>query len=247
LARRDEILAYADELLDVAAIQDYGPVGLQVAGAGEVDKVACGVSASLELFERAAEVGAKLLIVHHGLFWDNDPRVVDERMRRRLRALFDADMTLAAYHLALDAHPEVGNNALLARELGVEVERPFAKIGVGGRLVEPCSADELAARLHERIAREPLLFAHGPKRVERVAIVSGGGGKLLPDAAREGYDAFVTGEPEEPSLHQARELGIHFVAGGHYATERLGVQALAQRLAERFGLEWEFLELPNPV
>jgi putative NIF3 family GTP cyclohydrolase 1 type 2 len=229
LARRDEILAYADELLDVGAFDDYGPVGLQVAGASEVHKLACGVSASLELFERAADAGAQLVIVHHGLFWNSDPRVVDEPMRRRLRALFDADVTLAAYHLALDAHPDVGNNALLARELRVEVEEPFA------------------ARLRERLDRDPLVFPHGPDLVERVAIVSGGAGKLLADAAREGYEAFVTGEPEEPSLHAAKELGIHFVAAGHYATERLGVQALAQRLAERFGLEWEFLELPNPV
>jgi dinuclear metal center YbgI/SA1388 family protein len=185
--------------------------------------------------------------VHHGLFWDNEPRVVDERAKGRLRALFDADLTLAAYHLALDAHAEVGNNALLARELGVEVERPFSGIGVGGRLAAPCSIDELASRIRDRLQRDPLVFAHGPERVERVAVVTGGGGKFLGDAAREGYDAFVTGEPEEPSLENAKELGIHFLAAGHYATERLGVQALAQRLAERFALEWEFVELPNPV
>lgn len=119
MARRDEILDYANELLDLAAYPDYGPMGMQVAGAGEVRKIACAVSASLELFERATAVGAQLVVVHHGLFWNNEPRVVDERMKGRLRALFEGDVTLAAYHLALDAHPELGNNALLARELGV--------------------------------------------------------------------------------------------------------------------------------
>ncbi len=247
MARRDDILGYAAELLDLDAFPDYGPMGLQVAGAEEVVRIACGVSASLELFERAAAAGANLLVVHHGLLWDNEPRTIDLRMKRRLRALFDADVTLAAYHLALDAHPEVGNNALLARELGVEAERPFAQIGVGGRLSAPQPVEAFAARVRERLGSTPLVFAEGPDPVERVAICSGGAGRHLPDAAREGYDLFLTGEAEEPSLQTARELGITFVAAGHYATERLGVQALAARLAERFGLEWEYIELANPV
>lgn len=247
MARRDEILDYANELLDLAAYPDYGPMGMQVAGAGEVRKIACAVSASLELFERATAAGAQFVLVHHGLFWNNEARVVDERMKGRLRALFEGDVTLAAYHLALDAHPELGNNALLARELGVSVERAFASIGVGGRLASPTSIEAFAARVEAVLDREPLVFAYGPPEVERAAIVTGGGGGSLADAAREGYDVFLTGEPQEPSLHTARELGIHFVAAGHYATERLGVQALAAHLAERFDLEWEFLELPNPV
>jgi dinuclear metal center YbgI/SA1388 family protein len=247
VAERDAILAYADELLDIAAFTDYGPMGMQVVGAEEVRKVACGVSASRELFERASAAGAQLVLVHHGLFWNNESRVVDKRMKGRLRALFDGDLTLVAYHLALDAHPEVGNNALLARELGVSVQGPFAGIGVGGRLDPPLPIDQFATRVRDALGREPLVFAHGPERIERVALVSGGGGQSLVDAAREGYDLFLTGEPQEPSLHTARELGIHFVAAGHYATERLGVQALAERLADRFGLAWEFVELPNPV
>jgi dinuclear metal center YbgI/SA1388 family protein len=247
VAKRDAILAYADELLDVWAFKDYGPMGMQVVGSEEVAKIACGVSASRELFERAAAAGAQLVVVHHGLFWNNEPRIVDERMKGRLEALFDGRLTLAAYHLALDAHPEVGNNALLARALGVTVEGPFAGIGVGGRLDAPVAAAVFAERVRESLGREPLVFAHGPERVERVAIVTGGGGRSLIDAAAEGYDLFLTGEPEEPSLHTARELGITFVAAGHYATERLGVQALSERLAAEFDLEWEFLELPNPV
>jgi dinuclear metal center YbgI/SA1388 family protein len=247
VARRDEILEFAAELLELDAFPDYGPQGMQVAGGDEVSKVVCAVSSSLELFERAAAAGAQLVVVHHGLLWDNEPRVIDTRVRRRLQALFEADLTLAAYHLALDAHPEVGNNALLARELGLEVDGPFAGIGVGARPTGPEPVESLLARVRERIAPEPLVFPEGPEEVERVAIVSGGGGRHLAEAASAGYDVFLTGEPEEPSLHLARELGITFVAAGHYATERLGVQALTARLAERFGLEWEFAELPNPV
>jgi dinuclear metal center YbgI/SA1388 family protein len=173
--------------------------------------------------------------------------VIDARVRRRLQALFDADLTLAAYHLALDAHPEVGNNALLARELGLADDEPFGDVGRCGRLPAPQPLETFLARVRERIAPEPLVFAEGPDPVERVAIVSGGGGSRLTQAAAAGFDLFLTGEPEEPSLHLARELGITFVAAGHYATERLGVQALAASLADRFALEWEFVELTNPV
>jgi dinuclear metal center YbgI/SA1388 family protein len=247
MASRNEILAYARELLDLESFSDYGPMGMQVAGAPEVTRIACAVSASLELFERAASEGAELVIVHHGLLWDNESRVIDDHMARRLRALLNADVTLAAYHLALDAPPAVGNNALLARELGVEVDRPFAAIGVGGRLRDPVESSELVARAAESLGQDPVVFAYGPEPVERVAVVTGGGARFIGDAATEGYDLFVTGEPAEPTLHLARELGIHFMAGGHYATERLGVQALASHLADRFGVEWQFIELPNPI
>lgn len=247
MANRDELLAYANELLDLDAYPDYGPMGMQVEGAPEVNRIACAVSASLELFERVAAAGANFLIVHHGLIWDGDPRVVAGPLRGRLKSLLDADITLAAYHLALDAHAEVGNNALLARELGVDPERPFAGIGWGGPLAEPAGIEEFAGRVRERLGAEPLVFPHGPERIERAAVVTGGAAKYVADAASEGYDLFLTGEPAEPTLHAARELGIHFVAGGHYATEVLGVQALAARLADRFQLDWEFFDLPNPV
>jgi len=246
VAHRDEILAFADELLDVASYPDYGPIGLQVIGADDVTSLACGVSASRELFEHTAALGARMVIVHHGLFWDRDSRVVDARMKARLKALFDADITLAAYHLALDAHAELGNNALLAHELGVEVDEAF-DVGIGGSLGEPLSPDAFTARVREVLAREPLSFLYGPQEIRRVAIVSGGAAGLLPRAAAAGYDVLLTGEPGEPTMMTARELGVHFVAGGHYATERLGVQALSRRLAEQFSLDWHFIELTNPV
>jgi dinuclear metal center YbgI/SA1388 family protein len=247
MANRDEILAYAADLLDLEAFPDYGPMGMQVVGAPTVTRIACGVSASRELFRRAAELGAELLVVHHGILWNSDSRVVDERLKGRLQALFAGNITLAAYHLALDAHPEVGNNALVARQLGVEPDDQFAEIGVGGRLAQSVPVETFVERVRERVNADPIVFREGPDEVERVAVVTGGGERHLLDAARAGYDLFLSGEAGEPSLHDARELGINFVAAGHYATERLGVQRLAERLADRFGLEWSFIDLPNPV
>lgn len=247
MADRDEILAHARALLDLDAFPDYGPMGMQVVGATEVTRIVCGVSASLELFQRTAAAGGQLLIVHHGLFWDKESRVVDGLLKARLKALFDAEITLAAYHLALDAHPEIGNNARLAQELGVDIAGTFGGVGVGGVLRTPESGDAFVRRVEALVGRQPVAFTHGPAVVERIAICSGAAGRDLPRAAAEGYDLYLTGEPEESSLEQAKELGIHFVAAGHYATERLGVQALTALLAERFGLDWVFVELDNPV
>ncbi len=247
MASRNAIVAFADDLLDVEAHAEYGRPGLQVVGADEVSKLVCGVSSSRELFEQAGVRGAQLALVHHGLFWRNEPLVVDRRLKGRLEALFAANVTLLAYHLALDAHPELGNNALLAERLGARREDAFAQIGAAARLDEPTGIDDLTRRLGEATGREPLVFAEGPERIERIAVVTGGGGTRLIEAAHQGFDALVTGEPEEPALHTARELGIHFLAGGHYATETFGVKALAARLAAEFGLEWEFVDVPNPV
>lgn len=248
MAARDEIIAWADDYLDLASYPDYGPMGLQVVGAPEVRKIVCGVSASRELFERAAEAGAQMVLVHHGLFWEKEPRAVGLVLRERLRALFDADLNLAAYHLALDAHAEVGNNALLCEELGIEREERFADgLGFGGRLRDPMSASAFSERVQERLGRMPLVFSYGPELVERVAVCSGGAARYVTEAGAQGYDCFLTGEADEPTKHAAKEWGIHFVAGGHYATETLGVRALTARLAERFDLAWDFVDLPNPV
>lgn len=247
VADRDEILAYAHDLLELDAYPDYGPMGLQVPGAREVRRIACGVSASLALFERTAEVDAQLLLVHHGLIWDGDPRAIDELRKQRLKALFDAGINLAAYHLALDAHPEVGNNAILARKVGIAPERRFTDWGFGGRLAEPTRIDGFEQRVRDVLGSEPIVFPHGPERIETAAVLTGRAGRYIQDAAAAGFDLLLTGEAEEPTLHTARELGIHFVGGGHYATETLGVQALASKLADRFDVEWEFVDLPNPV
>jgi dinuclear metal center YbgI/SA1388 family protein len=212
-----------------------------------VTKIAAAVSSSLEAFRRTKDAGAQLLLVHHGLFWEGDPRTVDAHMRARLQTLFQGQITLAAYHLALDAHPEIGNNAIVAREVGIAEPERFLEWGFGGRLAEPATLDELATRLQRATGREPQVFDGGPETIERAAIITGGGAKLIREAAVGGYHAYITGEPAEPTLHLARELGIHFLAGGHYATETFGIKALAERLADRFSLEWEFVDVPVPV
>ena len=247
MANRDAILKFAAELLDLDAYPDHGPMGMQVEGAEEVTRIACGVSASLALFQRAAELKAQLLIVHHGLFWDSDSQRIDGTMRKRLQALFDADITLAVYHLALDAHPEIGNNALIAKQLGIEPKERFAGIGFGGPLRPVTEVERFVGRVREKLGREPLVFPHGPEKVKRAAVVTGSGGRHFAEAAAAGYDLFLTGEAEEPTLHLARELGVHYIAAGHYATERFGVQELAKKIAERFGAEADYIELGNPV
>jgi dinuclear metal center YbgI/SA1388 family protein len=253
VAARDDIVDYLDELLEAAAWQDYGPNGLQVPGAAEVTKIVTAVSAHQELFERAAEAGAQLALCHHGIFWGGPLGPIDERMKRRLATLFDADLSLVAYHLPLDGHPEVGNNALICAALGFRRTEPFAihggrPIGCVGRAGEPVPIDELVARCAQVFERDDVLhFEGGPDAVESIGIVSGGGAKDLAEAAALGLDAFLTGEPAEPAMADARELGVHFLAAGHWATETFGIRRLGALVAERFGVEHEFLAVRNPV
>ncbi len=248
-----QAIAELDRLLQPTRFKDYCPNGLQVPGRAEVARVATGVSASAELFERAAAAHADLLVVHHGLFWGSAPTAIDARMKRRLKLLFDADISLAAYHLPLDAHPELGNNALIGRALGASVLEPFAfhegeSIGFLARFPgEGIEAGDLFERVTELTARTPLVFDAGPKRVRGMAIVAGAGSDHLTDAVAAGADAFLTGEPAERVMIEAREDGIHFIAAGHYATETFGVKRLGEHLSERFGLEHLFIDVPNPI
>jgi dinuclear metal center YbgI/SA1388 family protein len=246
MAARDEIVTYANALLDVEKWPEFGMPGVQVLGAVEVSTLVCGVSSSRELFEQAEELGAEMVLVHHGLFWRNEPLVVDARLRGRLEALFRGDITLLAYHLALDAHPTLGNSAQLAARIGATPEGAFGGVGLACR-VDAMPIDELAGRVEVAVARTPLVLPYGPREVRRVAVSTGAAGYDLIRAAHEGFDALLTGEPEEPNYASARELGINLIAAGHHATERYGVQALAAHLAERFGLEWHYLEADNPI
>jgi dinuclear metal center YbgI/SA1388 family protein len=251
--RLGDAIAELDRLLEPGRFRDYCPNGLHVPGRAEVAKVATGVSASAELFERAATERADLLIVHHGIFWGSGPAAIDAPMKRRLKLLFDADMSLAAYHLPLDAHPEVGNNALIAHALAADRLQPFAlhegePIGFIARFPgDGLDAGALFARVAELTNRTPLVFDSGPERVHGVAIVSGAGADYLADAVAAGADAFLTGEPAERVMTEAREAHIHFVAAGHYATETFGVKRLGEHLSERFDVEHVFIDVPNPV
>jgi dinuclear metal center YbgI/SA1388 family protein len=246
VAARDEIVAYANELLTIERWPEFAPPGLQVVGAPEVATLACGVSSSRALFEAAVEMGAEMVLVHHGLFWRNEPLVVDTRLRGRLETLFRGNASLVAYHLALDAHPELGNNAQLATRLGAAPLGEFGDLGLACSVV-PQSIETFAATVEQVTGRQPLVLPGGPAEIRRVAVVTGAAGYDLIRAAHEGFDALVTGEPEEPNQQTALELGIHLIAAGHHATERFGVQALAEHLAEQFGLAWHYLEIDNPV
>ena len=253
MALLNEMLAELDRLLDPDSFADHGPNGLQVQGGAQVNHVATGVSASLELFERAIDAGAQMILTHHGLFWDGDDVRVVGALRDRLGILLGADVSLVAYHLPLDAHPTVGNNALIATGLGLEEHRPFGmhrgrEIGVRGAVPgEPITAGELVARVAELTAREPLALMHGPELIRSVGIVSGGGARSVHEAIAAGLDAFITGEPAEWANAVARESAIHFLAAGHHATETFGPRALGDHLAARFSVTHTVIDVVNPV
>ncbi len=253
MASRDEIIAFCDETLDVASFDDYGPNGLQVPGEPDVAKIATCVSAHLESLERSIGAGAELLIAHHGLFWEFHPRALSEQMAARLRAALAAGLNVAGYHLPLDAHREIGNNALLCQALGLSAgAEPFGRargsaIGIVGRSDEGLAAGELFGRVRSEISPDPLIFEGGPEVVRSVGIVSGAASSSIAEAVGLGLDALLTGEPSEHAMADAREGGIHFIAAGHYATETFGVRRLGEIVAERFGLEHEFIDVPNPI
>jgi dinuclear metal center YbgI/SA1388 family protein len=254
-----EILAELDSILEPSRFDDFCVNGLQVPGPNQIRTIATSVSAHADLFELAANEGAQLVLVHHGLFWGSGVTAIDPMLKRRLQLLFDANMALAAYHLPLDAHPQFGNNALLARALGASNANdpvnltPFAlhrgqPIGFLASFPgDGLPAQDLFARVREITHRDALVFDAGPPRIRRLAIVSGAGADYTADAAAAGADALLTGEPAERSMALARESAIHLIAAGHYATETLGVRALGEHLAERFGLRHVFLDVPNPV
>ncbi len=253
MTRISTIVSALDELLDVAAFRDLGPNGLQVPGPREIERVATGVTAQRELIERAIAAEAQLIVVHHGLFWDFHPTGLSPTLAERLRPLFKHDVALAGYHLPLDAHAELGNNAILAERLGCERHEPFGlfrgqAIGRAGTFGgDGVPAPELFARVRELTGREPTVFDAGPDRVRRIGIVSGSGADKLPEAVAGGLDALLTGEPREHVMADAREAGIHFIAAGHYATETFGVRALGDWLAARFGIDHVWIDIPNPV
>jgi dinuclear metal center YbgI/SA1388 family protein len=241
------VIGFMDALLSPSDFEDLGPNGLQVPAARDVERVVTGVTAQRALFDRAVAEEAQLVLVHHGLFWTFHPVGLTPLLAERLRPLFKHDIALAAYHLPLDAHSEIGNNALLAAALGASEHVAFAGIGRGATFAEPVRAGDLFERVAAATGREPLVFDAGPPEISRIAIVSGGAAGRLDQAVAEGYDAFLTGEPKENVMADAREAGIHFIAAGHYATETFGVRRLGDLLAERFGIEYVWVDLTNPV
>jgi dinuclear metal center YbgI/SA1388 family protein len=246
------LVAYLDELLDARAGADFGPNGLQVEGRERVHKLVTGVSSCVQLFVRARAAGADAVLVHHGLFWEGMPRTLTGFRYRQVAALIEGGMSLIAYHLPLDRNPEVGNNALAARAFGLTGVEPFGEygglpIGCKGRFAEPVAATRLVELCRGVFGQEPLAFLFGREPVASVGLISGGGQREVYEAIAQGLDAYVTGEASEWVMNVARDAGIHYLAAGHYATERLGVRALGEHLARRFGLDVEFIDVPNPV
>ena len=245
------LVAETDRLLDAARISDYCPNGLQVEGRPQVRRIVSGVTASQALIDAAITAEADVLLVHHGYFWKGeDARVVGSK-QRRLKALLAHDISLLAYHLPLDVHAELGNNVQLAHRLGVEVEDALVPgnpkvIGLQGSLPQPLLAGEFAARVEQVLGRAPLLV-NPQRRVSRIGWCSGGGQGYIEQAIAAGVDLFLTGEASEQTYHSAVENDIAFIAAGHHATERYGVQALGEYLASHFALEHRFIDCPNPI
>lgn len=246
---REDLRACLDALLDAARFHDYCPNGLQVEGRERVRRVVCGVTASQALIEAAIERGADALLVHHGWFWKSEDGRVTGFRKQRLARLLAHDMSLFAYHLPLDAHPTLGNNAQLAKRLGWTITGRFAEqeIGFVGVPPAPTSGGELVRRLQQVLGRAPMLIGDSARKVTRIAWCSGGAQDYFEAALATGADVFVSGEISEQTVHLARETGMGFIAAGHHATERYGVMALAAHLAEKFGIDCEFVDIDNPV
>ncbi len=252
MATLQQIIDYCDTLLSVGDYQDYAPNGLQVEGRPEVNRIVSGVTASQALIEAAIEQRADLLLVHHGYFWKGESPTITGMKQRRIKALLDHDISLLAYHLPLDGHGSLGNNAQLGQLLGIPVEGRFGHgpdggIAMYGTLEQAMSARQLAALLNNKLGREPLLIEGGEQLIRRVGWCSGGAEGYIEQAAALGLDAYVSGEIAEPTVHIARELGIHYLAAGHHATELYGAMALGSHLADHFALENTFIDIPNPV
>lgn len=248
----DRLVAYLDDLLGAREGSDYCPNGLQVEGRPRIRKLVTGVSACRELFVAARRLEADAVLVHHGIFWKGDPRVLKGLQRERVAELIHGDLSLIAYHLPLDRHPELGNNAQAALRLGLGQIEPFGlldgvPIGVRGRLANPVTQEAFLSSCREVFEQEPLAFLEGPAEIETVGLISGAAERAFHEAIELNLDLFLTGEASEWVMNVARESGTHFIAAGHYATERLGIRALGDHIAIRFGLEVEFVDLPNPV
>lgn len=241
----------AQRYLNAERISDYCPNGLQVEGRPQVRRIVSGVTASQALLDAALEAEADVLLVHHGYFWKGENPCVTGMKQRRLKTLLVNDMSLLAYHLPLDVHPEVGNNVQLARQLGITIEGPLEPenprtVGLVGSLSEPVSPRDFALRVQQVLGREPLLV-EGPQMIRRIGWCTGGGQGYIDQAIAAGVDLYLTGEASEQTFHSARENGISFIAAGHHATERYGVQALGDYLARRFAIEHLFIDCANPI
>ena len=247
--KREELVNYLDGLMMPGKFRDYCPNGLQVEGCSEVTRLVAGVTASQALLDVAVKQGADAILVHHGYFWKGEDGRVTGIRRRRMATLLANDINLLAYHLPLDAHPELGNNAQLALRLGWLPDGRFGEQDIGwlGTVAEPCALSALAERVASVLERQPLVVGDEARPIRRIAWCSGGAQGYFEQAIALGVDAYLSGEISEQTVHLARESGVAYLAAGHHATERYGVQALAENLARQFGITCDFVDLENPV
>lgn len=250
--RRSELQDYLNELLDVERIRDYCPNGLQVEGRNEIQTIVTGVTASQALLDQAVALQADAVLVHHGYFWKSEPAVIVGMKQRRIKTLLQADINLFAYHLPLDVHSDLGNNAQLAKLFGWGTPQPLHTadpLGVvmGSTLLEPMSSVELAQHIEQCLQRPLTVRIDCDQPIRRIAWCSGGGQSYIDHAAAAGFDAFLSGEISEQTTHSAREQGVAYFAAGHHATERYGIRALGEHLAQRFGLTHHFIDIENPA
>ncbi|NKB47718.1 MAG: Nif3-like dinuclear metal center hexameric protein [Legionellales bacterium] len=250
---RDALASYLADFLAVQTLNDYCPNGLQVAGQTDIRHIVTGVTACQALLDQAIVLEAEAVMVHHGYFWRGESPTITGYKHRRIASLLTHDINLFAYHLPLDVHAQVGNNAQLARHLQWEVEQWHAVDGIAnllavGRPLTPLDSQTLTQVLAQRLQREPLcIISRSNAPIERIAWCTGAAQRYLENAANLGVDAYLTGEVSEQTTHVAREMGIDFFAAGHHATERYGIQALGEHLAEQFALKHTFIDIDNPV
>lgn len=251
MVKLTQLVEYGDDLLEAYRFKDYCPNGLQVQGADDVTRIVSGVTACQSLIDAAIAKQAQVLLVHHGYFWRGEDACLVGIKRQRIQALFNANISLLAYHLPLDAHPVYGNNAQLAERLGLIIEGTFGNseppIGLYGRIAVKTRATEFAAHIHQVLGRSPLHIPGDTTEIQRIAWCTGAAQGYIEQALGLGVDAYLSGEISEQTVHFARETGLHYFAAGHHATERYGVQALGEHLAEHFGLEHTFIDIDNPV
>jgi dinuclear metal center YbgI/SA1388 family protein len=247
-----DCVAYINQLLDIDAFGDYVPNGLQVSGKADIETIVTGVTASQELLNAAIAANADAVIVHHGYFFKGEPEVITGIKRQRIATLLEHDINLLAYHLPLDFHPLLGNNVLLADILGFQMTGTFAvdkwpNAGCYGCLPSEQAGEQLADHIAIALGRAPLHIAGNTRPIKSIAWATGAAQDFIIEAHQQGVDAFLTGEASERTCHFARELGIHFFAAGHHATERYGVRALGEHLVEKFQLQHTFIDIDNPI
>ena len=257
MAELKAIVEMANSLMLARPISDYCPNGLQIEGCSEVKKIISGVTASQALIDEAVAKGADLLLVHHGYFWKGEPEAIVGIKKKRIQTLLKHDISLLAYHLPLDIHPELGNNAQLAARLGLTTDGPLdpdarPSIGLVGHLDKPLTLQEFSDLVASKLNRAPMVISGSESGsdgdlIKRVGWCTGGAQGYIDKAVAAGVDAYISGEISEPTVHIARECGVHYFAAGHHATERYGVMALGDKLAELLGVEHEFVDIDNPV